>query len=53
LNSKELIVDISDSNMWNYGQMDSMLVEKNNLILYYASDKKKNKIKTIDLKTIL
>ena len=53
LNSKELIVDISDSNMWNYGQMDSMLVKKNNLILYYESDKKKNKIKTIDLKTIL
>jgi hypothetical protein len=53
LNSKELIVDISDSNMWNYGQMDSMIVKRNNLILYYVTDKKKNKIKTIDLKTIL
>ncbi|VXC33812.1 hypothetical protein FLAVO9AF_840018 [Flavobacterium sp. 9AF] len=53
LNSKELIVDISDSNMWNYGQMDSILVKKNNLILYYECDNKKNKIKTIDLKTIL
>jgi hypothetical protein len=52
-NSKELIVDISDSNLWNYGQMDSMLVKKNNLILYYKSVKKTSKSKTIDLKSIL
>ncbi|MDI1255964.1 MAG: hypothetical protein PSV16_07665 [Flavobacterium sp.] len=53
LNSKELIVDIPDSNFWNYGQMDSMLVRKDNLVLYYVSVKKKNKTKTINLKTIL
>lgn len=53
MNNKELIVNISDSNMLNYGQMDSMFVKKNNLILYYISIKNKNKTKTIDLKTIL
>jgi hypothetical protein len=53
LNGKELIVDISDCDMWNYGQMDSITVKKNNLILFYVSVQKKNKTKTIDLKTIL
>ena len=50
LNNKELIINISDSNMSNYGQMDSMIVKKDRLILHYLSINNKNKIKIIDLK---
>lgn len=51
--SKELTVNISDSNPWNYGQMDSMIVEKDNLILYYQSKGEKQITKKVNLKTIL
>lgn len=53
LNSKELIVDISDANFLNHGQMDSLLITKDNLVLYYLSDKNKNITKRINLKAIL
>ena len=51
--SKELTVNISDSNPWNYGQMDSMIVERDNLILYYQSKGEKLITKKVNLKTIL
>ncbi|MCL9806895.1 hypothetical protein NAT51_15270 [Flavobacterium amniphilum] len=44
-NSKELTVDISDANSQIYGQMDSMVVQKDNLVLYYLSGKNKNRVK--------
>ena len=53
LNSKELKVDISDANLLNYGQMDSLLIKKDNLILYYSSKKNKKITKKINLKEIL
>lgn len=53
LNSKELIVDLSDINRWNYGQMDSILIKKDKLILYYLTVNNKNTTKTVALKTIL
>lgn len=52
-NSKELTVDISDANFLNYGQMDSLFIKKDNLFLYYLSNKNKNIAKKINLKTIL
>lgn len=53
LNSKELIVDLSDINRWNYGQMDSILIKKDKLILYYLTVNNENTTKTVALKTIL
>ena len=53
LNSKELIVDISDAILLNYGQMDSLLIRKDNLVLYYESNKNKSIVKKVNLKKIL
>lgn len=52
-NSKELSVNISDAILLNYGQMDSLIFAKDNLVLYYVSNKNKSIIKKINLKTIL
>jgi hypothetical protein len=52
-NNKELTVDIADNNRWNYGQMDSMIMKKENLILYYTSEKQTGIKKTVSLKSIL
>ncbi len=52
-NSKELIVDISDAILLNYGQMDSLLIRKDNLVLYYESIKNKSIVKKVNLKKIL
>lgn len=53
LNSKEIIVHLPDNNPWNYGQVDSMFVKNDNLILYYISKNKKSVTKTVKLKGIL
>jgi len=52
-NNKELTIDISNANFFNYGQMDSLIIKKNILFLYYISNQKKNIVKRINLKTIL
>lgn len=52
-NSKELIVDISDANLLNYGQMDSLVSTKNNLVLYYSSNKNKNIVKKVKIKMLM
>lgn len=53
LNNKELAVNISNSNPWNYGQMDSIIEKKENLMLYYQSKKGKQIIKKVNLKNLL
>lgn len=53
LNSKELVVHLPDSNPWNYGQMDSMSVKNDKLILYYQSKSSKSIAKSVNLKSIL
>lgn len=52
-NSKELTVDISDMSWWNAGQVDSMVVKNDNLILYYQLENKTQKAKKVYLKPIL
>ncbi len=53
LNSKELTVDISDMSYWNSGQLDSMVIKNDNLILYYQSKNEKQKTRSVNLKSIL
>jgi hypothetical protein len=50
---KELKIDVSDSNFWNYGHMDTLFTIKNNLILRYTPENKPQKQKTINLEKIL
>lgn len=52
-NSKELSVNISEAILLNYGQMDSLIFAKDNLVLYYMSNKNKSIVKKIKLKLIL
>lgn len=52
-NSKELTVDISDDIVLPYGQIDSLVFNKDYLSLYYISDKNKKITKRINLKSIL
>ncbi|MBI1836745.1 MAG: hypothetical protein HYR91_05715 [Flavobacteriia bacterium] len=52
-NSKELVVDISDNNFWNYGQMDSIIMKDKNLFIYYINEKQEAIEKVINLKSIL
>ena len=52
-NGKELEVDISDMNYWNAGQVDSMTMEKDRLLLYYQSKNEKQKKKSVTIKSIL
>ncbi|WP_396145436.1 hypothetical protein [Flavobacterium sp.] len=52
-NSKELSVNISDAILLNNGQMDSLIFAKDNLVLYYMSNKNKSIVKKINLKLIL
>ena len=53
MNNKELIIDISDNNWQNYGQMDSLIFKNDNLKLFYQSHEEKQLKKTINLKSIL
>jgi len=50
---KELKIDVSDSNFWNYGHMDTLFMIKNNLILKYTPEDKPQKQKTVNLEKIL
>ncbi len=50
---KELKIDVSDSNFWNYGHMDTLFMVKNNLILKYTPENESQKQKTINLEKIL
>jgi hypothetical protein len=52
-NSKELVVDISDNNYWNYGQMDSIIMKNESLLVYYINKKHKEIKKVVNLKPIL
>lgn len=52
-NSKIMILDVPDMNLWVYGQPDSMVVEKKDLILYYQSKDKSQVSKKVSLKPIL
>lgn len=53
LNGRELIVDISDRYLLNYSQMDSLILKKDKLILYYEAVDKQYKTKIVDLKSLL
>lgn len=50
---KELKVDISDAAELTYGVMESLHVEKNNLVVYYYSNTNKLTKKTVKLNAIL
>ncbi len=50
---KELTIDIPDNNFWNYGQMDTLFMVKNNLVLKYTTDNKLQKQKMVNLEKIL
>ena len=50
---KELKVDISDASKMNYGIMESLNVENNNLILHYFSNANQLTKKTVNIKAIL
>lgn len=52
-NKKELFVDISDNNYWNYGQMDSIIMKNESLFVYYMNEKHKAIKKVVNLKPIL
>jgi len=52
-NSREMTVNISDAGLYNYGQMDSMILKNNNVILYYATETGKPETKTINIRPIL
>lgn len=50
---KELTVHIDDNDFWNYGQMDTLFMIKNNLVLKYTTEDKHQKKKVINLEKIL
>ncbi|MNU55067.1 hypothetical protein D3C71_441340 [compost metagenome] len=50
---KELKIDIPDNNYWCWGQMDTLFMVKNDLVVKYTSKDKKLKQKTISLQKIL
>lgn len=52
-NSKELAVNISDNNYWNWGQMDSIIMKNESLLIYYINDKHKAIKKVVNLNPIL
>ena len=52
-NGKELAVDISDNNFWNYGQMDSIIIKNESMLIYYINEKHKEIKKEVPLKPIL
>lgn len=52
-NKKEQIVDISDGDVYNSGLMDSIIMKKNNIELYYFSDQKGSKTKSVNISSLL
>lgn len=52
-NNKEMVVDISENPIYNFGQMDSMIMKNDTIILHYATENEKHKTKTINIKSIL
>jgi hypothetical protein len=53
LNHKEMIVNNPESGLHNYGQMDSIIMKKDNVILYYSTESGKQEAKTINILPIL
>lgn len=53
LNNKEMIVRNPENGLYNYGQMDSVIMKKENVILYYSTVSEKHKTKTINIKSVL
>lgn len=53
MNSKEMTVNISEAGFYNYGQMDSMILENSNVILYYSTETEKHGTKTVNIRPIL
>jgi hypothetical protein len=52
-NGKELIIDISDNNWLNFGQMDSMYMNQNDLIMLYTDKDEAARTKSVNLEVIL
>lgn len=53
LNNKEMTVNNPLSGLFNYGQMDSIILKKENVILYYATESEKHEAKKINIQPIL
>lgn len=53
LNNKEMVVNNPESGLYNYGQMDSIIMKKETIILYYSTESEKHETKTINIKSIL
>jgi hypothetical protein len=53
LNNKEMTVNNPESGLYNYGQMDSIIMKKENVILYYSTESEKHETKTINIRPIL
>lgn len=51
-NNKEMTADISESGLYNYGQMDSMIIKNGNIILHYSTETELHETKTINIKPI-
>lgn len=52
-NNKEMTVDIPESDFYNYGQMDSMIIKNGNIILHYSTETEMHETKTINIKPLL
>lgn len=52
-NNKEMIVENPDSSFYSCGQMDSMIIENENIILHYSTETEMHKTKTINIKPLL
>lgn len=53
LNNKETIVNNPESGLYNYGGMDSIIMKKEDVILYYTTESGKHQTKTVNIKSIL
>lgn len=49
----EMTVNNPESGLYNYGQMDSIIMKKENVILYYSTESEKHETKTINIRPIL
>lgn len=53
LNNKEMVVNNPENGFYNYGQMDSITMKKESIILYYSTESESPKTKTVNIRSIL